>query len=275
MLPVVALTSLLWPCPASLAAEAAAPAPEAEKGSENVKPGGSTQAGGGQKGVSSTADAVADTAAMALFLDRLMLAESGGRDTARNPRSTAVGPFQFIESTFLSIVRRHFPAETDALSPSEVLKLRTNRAFARRAAEAFTRDNAALLASEGFDASFANLRLAHLVGPGGAARVLKAPAETPAATVLGRQVARTNPFLVRMTNGDLIRWSAKNLAASALANAKIAADPSRVSGWGNTPPKPAIRVRCNRALASCRRWIKLAEDRLARKQRLAGTKRDR
>lgn len=32
------------------------------------------------------------------FLDRLMIAESGGRLRRKNPRSTALGPFQFIES---------------------------------------------------------------------------------------------------------------------------------------------------------------------------------
>jgi len=37
------------------------------------------------------------------FLDRLMLAESSGQLDARNPRSTALGPFQFIESTFLEV----------------------------------------------------------------------------------------------------------------------------------------------------------------------------
>src|SRR5690606_6893021 len=35
---------------------------------------------------------------MPKFFDRLMMAESGGRLTARNARSTALGPFQFIES---------------------------------------------------------------------------------------------------------------------------------------------------------------------------------
>ena len=43
------------------------------------------------------------------FLDRLMIAESGGRDTAKNPLSTATGAFQFIESTWLSLVRQEGP----------------------------------------------------------------------------------------------------------------------------------------------------------------------
>jgi hypothetical protein len=41
----------------------------------------------------------ASDTAFGTFLDRLMHAESAGRDSAANPRSTALGPFQFIKST--------------------------------------------------------------------------------------------------------------------------------------------------------------------------------
>ena len=54
------------------------------------------------------------------FLDRLMMAESGGNDAARNQRSTALGPFQFIKSTFVEVARRHFAEETATLSPSAI-----------------------------------------------------------------------------------------------------------------------------------------------------------
>jgi hypothetical protein len=69
-----------------------------------------------------------------------VLAESGVDDQDRNSRSTALGAFQFIAPTFLSVARRHFAGQTAKLSPSEILRLRTNRAFARRAAEAYTKD---------------------------------------------------------------------------------------------------------------------------------------
>lgn len=253
----------LLPAPASTAE----PTPST---SVSSKPAGEASKGTAAKDKAQGPNAVSDAVAMALFLDRLMIAESGGLDEARNPRSTAVGPFQFIESTFLSVARRHFPAETDELSAGEVLKLRTNRAFARRAAEAFTRDNAAHLAVAGFEATFANLRLAHLVGPGGAVRVLKAPASTPAASLLGGPVARANPFLANLTAGSLVAWSARNLAVSELGRKTIAADPSRVARSGAPPQKPEIQIRCNRGLASCRRWVSLAKTRLARKERIAG-----
>ncbi len=112
---------------------------------------------------------------ISLFFDRLMLAESGGRNTAANPRSSALGPFQFIRSTFAEVARRNFTAEVAALSDEKLLELRTDRAFSRRAAEAFTAENAAFLKQQGHPATFTNLRLAFLLGAPGAARVLQAP----------------------------------------------------------------------------------------------------
>lgn len=197
-----------------------------------------------------------DAKAMAQFLDRLMLAESGGRDDARNPRSTALGPFQFIETTFLDVVRRHFPGEAAGLSPAQILALRVNRGFARRAAEALTRDNAGQLAGAGLAATFANLRLAFLVGPGGAIRLLRAESGTPAIRILGSSVVQANPFMAGMTAGDLSAWSARNLAAPDLTGRAVQTGPSPASV--TAPPRPAIKVICNRGLPSCKRWIALA-----------------
>lgn len=215
----------------------------------------------------SSAPTAGDSAAMARFLDRLMLAESGGRDDARNPRSTALGPFQFIEATFLEVVRRHLAEETAGLTPVQILAKRTDRTFSRRAAEAFTRDNAAALAAAGLETSYANLRLAFLAGAGGAIRVLKAEPGTLAITALGVQVVQANPFMAGMTTGDLAVWSARNLSASDLAGARVAANPAATTeplaaAGGPKPQKPAIAVRCSRGLASCRRWVALATHRV-------------
>ncbi|MGE3918226.1 MAG: hypothetical protein AB7F78_21240 [Hyphomicrobiaceae bacterium] len=213
-------------------------------------------------------DALSDSVAMGRFLDQLMLAESGGRDEARNPRSTAVGPYQFIESTFLSVARRHFPAETGALTGPQILQLRTNRPFARKAAEAYTRDNAAHLAAAGHETTFANLRLAFLVGPGGAARVLAAQPATRVASVLGTGVVIANPFMAGMTTAGLVDWAERNLASAELSKLQVAADPSRA---GAAPrQKPAIAVRCSRGLVSCRRWVALATQRLHNKIAVRG-----
>lgn len=211
------------------------------------------------------AETVTDQKAMSRFLDRLMAAESGGRDDARNPRSTALGPYQFIESTFLDVARRHFAAETANLSIAAALALRTNRSFARRAAEAYSRDNASHLAGAGLAPTFANLRLAFLVGPAGAVSLLKAPPTTAAIAVLGARVVQANPFMAGMTAKDLAEWSHRNLASAGLGQTRVAVAAGRPSPVAASV-RPQLNVRCERALPSCRKWIALAQKRQGMRQ---------
>jgi hypothetical protein len=195
---------------------------------------------------------------MATFLDRLMLAESGGRDNVANPRSTAVGPFQFVVATFLTLAQQHFATETAALSPAQILALRTNRAFSRRAAEAYTRDNAAQLAAAGIKPTWPHLRLAFFTGADGAIRVIQAKPETPVSAVLGPAAMTANPFLARMTTRDLVARSARDLLQPATTTAGLTVDPA------GKRRKIAIPVQCDLSLPSCRRWLALAERRQLR-----------
>ena len=194
--------------------------------------------------------------AMETFLDRLMQSESGGRDTVANPRSTAVGPFQFVVATFLLVAERHFSAETAALTLPQILALRTNRPFARRAAEAFTRDNAAQLAAAGVQPTWPHLRLAFFAGAEGAIRVVKSKPETPVSAVLGPSAVVANPFLARMTAKDLIARSARDILQTPSTSAGL-----RVEGAAEPKQKLEVPVRCDLRLISCRRWLALAERR--------------
>lgn len=190
------------------------------------------------------------------FLDRLMLAESGGRLDAKNPRSTALGPFQFIEETFLEVARRHFAGEIAGLTDAEILAKRSDPDFARRAALAYTKENAAFLDDQGHAVTSVNLRLAFLIGPTGATRLLAASADTPLSVILGTEAVTANPFMASMTAADLIRKAALDLSGN-----------RRVTGLPSPEARPGLVVRCNRGLASCRRWIALRTRMLARRQR--------
>ena len=184
-----------------------------------------------------------------------MAAESGGRSDARNPRSTALGPFQFIESTFLEVTRRHFSTEIAGLTDKQTLQLRTEPAFARRAAEVFCRENIKYLKERGLEPTFAHLRLAFLLGPADAARIMQAKAHAPLSQVLSAPVVSANPFMRRMSVADLIAKSARdvmrdrtNLAAAAHALAVPRARPSasahahqRSAARGNALPGKSKR----------------------------------
>jgi hypothetical protein len=155
--------------------------------------------------------ATAPAASFEMFLDRLMGTESGGQAQARNPRSSALGTFQFIKSTFLEIARRHFPTEIEGLVEDRILELRADPDFARRAAAAFCRDNIGHLQAHGLDPTFADLRLAFLLGASDAARVLKAEPETPAVQLLSPTVIKANPFMQRMNVADLRAKSVRDI----------------------------------------------------------------
>jgi hypothetical protein len=229
--------------------------------------------------------------AFGTFLDRLMHAESNGRDDAANPRSTAVGPYQFIKSTFIDVLRRHFSADVAAMSDEEILSLRTNRYFARRAADVFSRDNADLLADQGLDPTFGHLRLAFLVGPTAAARVLQATPDKQVSDILGPSVVKANPFMAGMSASDLIARTARDISnESELAVLPapeprvrpVAAQPSpraaprpkavaqaRPKAKTASPSSPrttaGLVIKCNQKLVSCRRWITLHSKSAARR----------
>lgn len=203
-----------------------------------------------------------------IFLERLMRAESGGQLFAKNPRSTAVGPFQFIASTWLQVAREAFAEEIKELAPHEILGLRTDLGYARRAAQYYTEHNAAFLVAHDVKATFPNLRLAHLVGAGGAVKILSAHPETKVTKLLGATVIGANPFMASMTASDLIDRAAKNIDTNAMLLATLTPDAKAVDAAKviKVKARPAIDVDCNLSLPSCRRWLALANRRLSGKR---------
>lgn len=207
----------------------------------------------------------APTQAEQLFLDRLMQAESGGRQFAKNPASSALGPFQFISSTFLDVLQRYFPQAAEGKSDAEILALRVDPKIARDAALAYTRANAAFLQARGIASRPSHLRLAFLVGPSGAANVLAAKPETRLSELLSKAAMEANPFLGGMRAQELIaraEWEADGLEAL----------PTRAAPEKQASAAPQIKIRCNLRRPSCRRWVQLAKGRAARKARRASAR---
>jgi hypothetical protein len=190
-----------------------------------------------------------------LFLDRLMVLESRGFATVRNPRSTAFGPFQFLEATFLEVVRRRFPSLMDGKTDRDVLAMRADPKVSRDVALMYSRENAAYLNEKGIAPSPACLRLAFLLGPSGALKVLSSKPEEHLSSIIAAKVLAANPYLKDMTVGELIERTEEEMAALP--------DMPKPS----MPQRPAkllkVDVRCSLARASCRKWLALAERRLA------------
>ena len=130
-----------------------------------------------------------------LFLDRLMLAESGGRLNARNAATGAYGPFQFLSGTFLDVVQRNFPnvggRQNNRRNP-EPSRRRNRRA--QRSPDLYPRERK--LSRRPWRAvTAASLRMSFFVGPSGALKVLTAKPEEPLSNILSAAALQANPIL--------------------------------------------------------------------------------
>jgi len=166
-------------------------------------------------------DTLADNAAVDAVVDRIIIAESGGDAAAKNKRSSAAGPAQFIDETWLEMIRAYRPDLAKSLGRKETLALRHQPTIAREIAARFAERNAALLRRRGLPVTAGTIYLAHFAGGAGAVALLSAPANADAALVMANAdatgktkrnaVVKANPFLERFTVADLKRWAERKM----------------------------------------------------------------
>ena len=147
--------------------------------------------------------------------------ESGGSLTARNPRSSAEGLFQFTDGTWLAYYRQRFG---DGLSDAAILAKKGDRGLQEQLFRDLTADNARLLARGGEAETAGNLYLAHFAGPKGALRILKADPDTPIERILSADAIAANPFLRGKTAGDVAEWAHAKMGEANLAGQRVTLD---------------------------------------------------
>lgn len=146
------------------------------------------------------------------LVSRIVTVESGGRADAANSRSTAVGLGQFIEGTWLRMMRTYRPDLVASLGREELLALRTNPDLSREMIANLARENEAYLRDRGLEATAGRLYLAHFLGSEGAVVALRADPAKPVLEVMGAGVVGANPFLSGKTMGDLVAWADAKMA---------------------------------------------------------------
>jgi len=145
------------------------------------------------------------------YVDRVISVESGGNTNAKNPDSSATGLGQFIESTWLDLFRRYYPAEAANLGREGILALRTDAAISKNLIEKYARENAAVLQKAGVSVDEAALQLSHFLGARDAAKVLSAAPGTPLAGLITPASIAANPTILGggRTVDDAIAYAQK------------------------------------------------------------------
>lgn len=144
------------------------------------------------------------------MVDQIIGAESGGNPYARNSRSSAGGAGQFIDSTWLQMLKRHRPDIAQGKSDAQLLQLKFDPNLSREMTQRYADDNSAFLRSKGIEPTPGNSYLAHFAGPGGAAAIHADPGATVEA-LLGPRAVQANPFLKGKTGQDVIDWANRKM----------------------------------------------------------------
>ena len=160
-------------------------------------------------------------AAIHAVVEQIIRVESDGDPNAKNKRSSATGLGQFLDETWLDMIRAHRPDLAKGRSQSEILELRRDPKIAREITARFTERNAGMLRKRGLPVTPGTLYLAHFAGGAGAVAILSAMENADAALVMatadatGRtkreKIIKANPFLERFTVADLRNWADRKM----------------------------------------------------------------
>ena len=152
------------------------------------------------------------------FVDKVITAESSGNPQARpcdaktgKQLSSAYGAGQFVEATWLEMVKKHRP-DLATQSDDELLAMRGDFALSREMTIRFTEQNRTHLIRNGLDPTDAALYLAHFAGANGATRLLNVHRDTPVEKVLSPEAIEANAFLKGQTPATLYAWAGKKMS---------------------------------------------------------------
>ena len=166
--------------------------------------------------------------------------ESRGKVNAQNPLSSAGGLGGFIDSTWLTMVKRYRPDIAAGKSNAQIIALKTrDGALATEMTRHYIQENARHLEKNGLPSTMANLRLAHWFGAGGAVQLLNvANKNQPIANVVSPAVMKANPNIQGKTVQQVIDITHREMYGKAAQNMGRMAKGSDSAGMPDSPDTP-------------------------------------
>lgn len=155
---------------------------------------------------------------------KIIGAESAGVADAKNPRSTATGAGQFIDSTWVDILSRNRPDLVKGKSRQQILEMRKDPKLSGQMTEAYANENADGLRKAGLPVTEGTIYLSHFAGPGGARSLLRANPNASAESVLGSKAANDNPSIIKGKSvADVINWAENKMGGQGSTSTAAAA----------------------------------------------------
>lgn len=163
--------------------------------------------------------------------------ESRGKVNAQNPLSSAGGLGGFIDSTWLTMVKRYRPDIAAGKSNAQIIALKTrDGALATEMTRHYIQENARHLEKNGLPSTMANLRLAHWFGAGGAVQLLNvANKNQPIANVVSPAVMKANPNIQGKTVQQVIDITHREMYGKAAQNIGRMAKGGDSAGMPDSP----------------------------------------
>lgn len=163
--------------------------------------------------------------------------ESNWNPNAKNPSSSASGLGQFIDSTWLSMMSKYRPDITG--SKQELLDMRYDADLSIEMTTHFTQENYNYLSSQGLSVDQGSLYLAHFLGAGGAAQVLRqgdsmriGDIVSPSVISANRSIRHNGKSFADFTVADIKSWSNTKMGSQSAPSSEVA----RVNSGTATKP---------------------------------------
>ena len=134
-----------------------------------------------------------------------------GEGTGKNPSSSAKGPYQFVDGTFVGEFRKNYPDRAKGMSDDSIIALKRGpegAAISSQMGPRFIANNAKIVERAGFEPDAGNVYLAHFLGPDTAVKVLRADPNAPISRYVSEEAIKANPPLQKNpTVRGTINWA--------------------------------------------------------------------